>query len=213
MRTSSCGRSAYSVKSRGLVCWEQARCCGLFPFMSANQGSFDRRMARVLAFQGGLLRVAATATVRPRHGRRLLKRIKTVHASSRQTYGAPRLDADLRGLASATAAADRRLTPRRSGRRQPRHGGPQQPATQGRAPWPDLVDRDFSATTEPAVGCRHHLCANDGRVPLSRRRARRLEPQIVGWAMANHLRAELVLDAMEMAVGQRRPKRRPPQRQ
>ena len=26
------------------------------------------------------------------------------------------------------------------------------------------------------------------------------------WAMANHLRAELVLDAMEMAVGQRRPK-------
>src|SRR5260370_5917785 len=26
------------------------------------------------------------------------------------------------------------------------------------------------------------------------------------WAMANHLRAELVLDAMEMAVGQRPPK-------
>ena len=37
--------------------------------------------------------------------------------------------------------------------------------------------------------------------------------KIVGWAMANHLRAELVLDAMEMAVGQRRPKERhPPQR-
>src|SRR5207302_2856221 len=30
--------------------------------------------------------------------------------------------------------------------------------------------------------------------------------KIVGWAMANHLRAELVLDAMAMAVGQRRPK-------
>jgi putative transposase len=30
--------------------------------------------------------------------------------------------------------------------------------------------------------------------------------KIVGWSMANHLRAELVLDAMEMAVGQRRPK-------
>ena len=29
--------------------------------------------------------------------------------------------------------------------------------------------------------------------------------KVVGWAMANHLRAELVLDAMEMAVGQRRP--------
>ncbi len=30
--------------------------------------------------------------------------------------------------------------------------------------------------------------------------------KIVGWSMANHLRAELVLDAMEAAVGQRRPK-------
>ena len=30
--------------------------------------------------------------------------------------------------------------------------------------------------------------------------------RIVGWAMANHLRAELVLDALEMAIGQRRPK-------
>src|SRR3954452_11974477 len=29
---------------------------------------------------------------------------------------------------------------------------------------------------------------------------------IVGWAMANHLRAELVLDALNMALGQRRPR-------
>ncbi len=29
--------------------------------------------------------------------------------------------------------------------------------------------------------------------------------KMVGWSMANHLRAELVLDAMETAVGQRRP--------
>jgi hypothetical protein len=28
--------------------------------------------------------------------------------------------------------------------------------------------------------------------------------KIVGWSMANHLRTELVLDALEMAVGQRR---------
>ena len=30
--------------------------------------------------------------------------------------------------------------------------------------------------------------------------------RIVGWAMANHLRSELVLDALEMAVIQRRPR-------
>jgi len=31
------------------------------------------------------------------------------------------------------------------------------------------------------------------------------QSEIVGWAMANHLRAELVVDALEMAIGQRRP--------
>ncbi len=29
--------------------------------------------------------------------------------------------------------------------------------------------------------------------------------KIVGWSMANHLRAELVLDALDMAIGQHRP--------
>lgn len=29
--------------------------------------------------------------------------------------------------------------------------------------------------------------------------------RIVGWSMANHLRAELVLQALDMAVGRRRP--------
>jgi transposase InsO family protein len=30
--------------------------------------------------------------------------------------------------------------------------------------------------------------------------------RVVGWAMANHLRTELVLDALNMALGQRRPR-------
>ena len=30
--------------------------------------------------------------------------------------------------------------------------------------------------------------------------------KVVGWAMAHHLRTELVLDALNMAIGQRRPK-------
>ena len=72
---------------------------------------------------------------------------------------------------------------------------------------PDLVDRDFNA-----AGPNQLWVADITYVPTmagflylavvldawSRK--------IVGWAMANHLRAELVLDAMEMAVGQRRPK-------
>ena len=30
--------------------------------------------------------------------------------------------------------------------------------------------------------------------------------RIVGWSMANHLRTELIVNALDMAVGQRRPK-------
>jgi hypothetical protein len=74
-------------------------------------------------------------------------------------------------------------------------------------PAPDLVDRRFSApgpnrlwvadiTFIPtAAGFLYLAVVLDA---WSRK--------IVGWSMANHLRAELVLDALEMAVGQRRPR-------
>jgi putative transposase len=73
-------------------------------------------------------------------------------------------------------------------------------------PAPDLVDRNFVAlranqlwvadiTFVPtAAGFLYLAVVLDA---WSRK--------IVGWSMANHLRAELVLDALEMAIGQRRP--------
>ena len=74
-------------------------------------------------------------------------------------------------------------------------------------PAPDLVDRNFTASgpdqlwvadityVPTAAGFLYLAVVLDA---WSRK--------IVGWSMANHLRTELVLDAMEMAVGQRRPK-------
>ena len=73
-------------------------------------------------------------------------------------------------------------------------------------PAPDLVDRNFTAdrpnqlwvadiTFVPtAAGFLYLAVVLDA---WSRR--------IVGWSMANHLRTELVLDALQMAIGQRRP--------
>jgi putative transposase len=140
----------------------------------------------------------------------LLKRIRTVHASSRETYGAPRVHAELRAggerhgrkriarlmrEANLVGASRRRAGPVTTRR------------DKETRPAPDLVDRDFSAT-----GPNQLWVADITFVPTiagflylavvldawSRR--------VVGWAMATHLRAELVLDALEMAVGQRRPK-------
>jgi putative transposase len=73
-------------------------------------------------------------------------------------------------------------------------------------PAPDLVDRDFTAfrpnqlwvadiTFVPTAGGFPYLA-----VVLDA-----WSRKIVGWSMANHLRTELVLDALEMAIGQRRP--------
>ena len=139
----------------------------------------------------------------------LLKQIRTVHASSRETYGAPRVQAALKAegdkhgrkriarlmRAAGLAGASRR----RSGVTTTRRDKEARPA-------PDLVDRNFVASrpnqlwvaditfVPTASGFLYLAVVLDA---WSRK--------IVGWSMANHLRTELVLDALEMAIGQRRP--------
>ena len=89
-----------------------------------------------------------------------------------------------------------------------RRGGPTTTRRdQDARPAPDLVDRNFTAKSPnqlwvaditfvpTAAGFLYLAVVLDA---CSRK--------IVGWAMANHLRTELVLDALEMAIGQRRPR-------
>ena len=191
--------------------------------MSANQACFPvATMARVLGVsKAGYYAWVRRAWVRRAWVRRapsahavadaaLLKRVRTVHASSRQTYGAPRVHADLQ-------AQGERHGRKRIARLMPlaglvgashRHGGPTTTQRDKEArPAPDLVDRDFtaSAPNQLWVADITYVPTATGFLYLavvldvwSRK--------IVGWSMASHLRAELVLDAMEMAVGQRRPK-------
>lgn len=52
------------------------------------------------------------------------------------------------------------------------------------------------------MGRRYHQRSDLGVLSLSRVRARR---RLVGWVMGNDLRAQIVLDAMNMAIGQRKP--------
>ena len=139
----------------------------------------------------------------------LLKQIRTVHASSRETYGAPRVQAALKAggekhgrkriarLMSAAGLVG--ASRRRSGVTTTRRDKEARSA-------PDLVDRNFVAsrpnqlwvadiTFVPTAGGFLYLA-----VVLDA-----WSRKVVGWSMANHLRTELVLDALEMAIGQRRP--------
>ena len=68
--------------------------------MSANQACFPiAAMARVLGVSkaGYYAWRQRPASAHAVADAALLKRVRTIHASSRQTYGAPRVHADLRG--------------------------------------------------------------------------------------------------------------------
>lgn len=184
----------------------------VFEFMSANQAVFPIAiMARVLGvsesgFHAWRQRPSSARAVADKM---LLKRVRTIHASSRETYGVPRVHAELRAAGerhgrkriarlmrvAGLVGASRRRTGVTTTRRD-----------KDARPAPDLVDRNFVASQPNQL-----WVADITFVPTARGflyLAVALDAwsrKIVGWSMANHLRAELVIDALEMAIGQRQP--------
>lgn len=137
----------------------------------------------------------------------LLELIQGIYDASRATYGAPRVHAEL----SAQGIHVGRKRVARLMRRAGLVGVSRRKwctttVSDGTPPAPDLVDRDFTVeepnqlwvadiTYVPTwAGFLYLAVVLDA---YSRR--------IVGWAMATHLRSELVVDALNMALGQRKP--------
>lgn len=133
--------------------------------------------------------------------------ITAVHTASRGTYGAPRVHAELRlGLGVACGRKRVARLMRTAGlagvshRRKHRRAGPA-PAVHD-----DLVQRRFVADAPDRLwvtDITEHPTA-EGKVycaavldVFSR--------TVVGWSIADHMRAELVVDALEMARWRRRP--------
>jgi len=181
--------------------------------MSANQACFPiAPMARVLGVSkaGYYAWRHRSPSAHAVADAALLKRVRTVHASSRQTYGAPRVHADLRAGGEKHGRKRIARLMRDAGLVGACHrqGGPTTTRRDKEArPAPDLVDRNFTASgpNQLWIADITYIPTATGFLYLavvldvwSRK--------IVGWSMANHLRAELVLDALEMAVRQRRPK-------
>jgi putative transposase len=137
----------------------------------------------------------------------LLSKIKAAYVASRETYGAPRILHDLReeGIRVGKKRIARLM--RKAGiqgvsRRRRGNTTKRDPKA---SPAQDLVRRDFTAKgpDELWVSDVTYVPTYQGFLFLSvvmDAWSRR----IIGWSMATHLRTELVLDALEMALAQRR---------
>ena len=138
---------------------------------------------------------------------RLSARIGALHAASRQTYGVPRIHAAL--AAEGTRCGRKRVARlmRQAGlvgchRRRPFHTTQRDPLAELA---PDLVQRQFVASAPNQL-----WIADITSVPTRYEDFLYLavvldvfSRRVVGWAMAAHLRAELVVAALEMAVWNR----------
>lgn len=145
---------------------------------------------------------------RARHDGRLARRIRKIHKRSKGTYGVPRIHAQLRheGVRIGRKRVERLM--RREGicGLVKRKRGKTTIKVPGVRVADDLVERDFNpdAPNKLWVADITHIRTWESWLYLaavidcySRR--------CVGWSMADHLRAELVVDALEMAVSRRRP--------
>lgn len=138
------------------------------------------------------------------------RKVRAVHEESRGTYGAPRVHQQLRkeGIRCGKKRVARLLREQGLAGRQKRRARRTTIADPWESAGVDLVQRDFAVSTfEPDqvwVGDISYLRTWEGWaylstvIDLSSRR-------VVGFAVDSHMRSSLVLEAMEMALQQRRP--------
>jgi putative transposase len=136
-------------------------------------------------------------------------RIEAIHRQSRSTYGRPRIQAELKddGIRTSDKRVARLMRERHCYGASRRKWITTTTRDRDATVSTDLVKRDFTATLPDQL-----WVADITYVPTyagflflavvldvcSRR--------VVGWAMANHMRKELVVDALNMAIYRRRPK-------
>jgi putative transposase len=151
------------------------------------------------------------ASARRQDDERLKQRILQAWNDSDQTYGAPRLHAELR-LGDGVRVGKKRVArlmrelqihgvSRRRGRM--RTTIPDKRA----APAPDLVNRDFTAERpdQTWVADITYVPTHEGWLFLAAVMDL-YSRKIVGWSMRENLEAPLVVDAISMAIARRKPK-------
>lgn len=139
----------------------------------------------------------------------LLERIREIHAANRRVYGAPRVHAELRlahGIRIGRKRVERLMRDAGLSGLVARKRGRTTIRVPGVRVADDLVERNFrpSAPDVLWVADVTYLRTWEGWLYLAAV-GDAFSRRIVGWSMADHMRSELVVDALQMAVARRRP--------
>jgi putative transposase len=139
----------------------------------------------------------------------LTERIRTIHRAHRGVYGAPRIHADLRmahGIRVSRKRVERLMRAAGISGLVRRKRGRTTIRVPGVRVADDLVERQFrpGAPNVLWIADVTYLRTWEGWVYLAAVQDA-YSRRIVGWSMADHMRAELVVDALQMAISRRRP--------
>lgn len=150
------------------------------------------------------------ATRRAESDAALTAAIRVVHARSRGTYGSPRVHAALAAEGSPVGRKRVARLMRTAGlvgvHRRRRTAPVPRPAHRAATTAPDLVHRDFAAPGPDRLWVADITDIPTGEGPLHLAAIVDVwNRRVVGWSMAEHLRASLVLDALEAALVARDP--------
>ena len=141
----------------------------------------------------------------------LLEKIRSIHAENLGVYGAPRIHAELRmghEIRVSRKRVERLMRQAGLSGLVKRKRGRTTVSVQGVRVADDLVRREFrpAAPNELWVADITYLRSWQGWLYLAAVQDT-YSRRIVGWSLADHMRSELVIDALEMAVRGRRPGR------
>jgi putative transposase len=141
----------------------------------------------------------------------LLEQIKQIHESKRRVYGAPRIHAELRmanGVRVGRKRVERLMRQAGISGLVPRKRGRTTIAVPGVRVADDLVERQFRPAAPNVLWLADitYLRSWEGWLYLAAVQDA-YSRTIVGWSMADHMRAELVVDALNMGLHRRRPDR------
>jgi len=181
-----------------------------YQFMADHEGEFRLvRMARILGVgRSGYYAWRARPTCERRQANEVLViQIKAVYRSSRETYGSPRIHAELRrkGIVCGRNRVARLMQAHGliARKRQKCHPVTTQRET-GAMPAPNLLNQNFSALApnQKWVSDITYIDTAEGWLYLASV-LDLFSRQIVGWAMADRIDSTLAEDAFKMAVGRR----------